>query len=103
MGKRCVGHTKSMESTTNPSKEQEMSQQSKSKPETIHVAHLTWETPEYEAADGTEVAHVAGYVLEIAPHGKRWVYEARTTSEVSEAPEIVTAGEAASRGGALRS
>jgi hypothetical protein len=99
-----------METNRYTSKEKSMSQQQKPRPKApvIHVSHVDWQPTEW--SDDPEAATMTqyGYELVIAPerddNGKivRWVYEARATSEISETPEIVTAGNAASRGGAMR-
>lgn len=74
--------------------------------DTCHVDHLTWQTPEW-ADEGSEalVAYHAGYELEIGPSGERankWDWLCKMTAAISEPPELVACGTAASVSGAKR-
>jgi hypothetical protein len=74
----------------------------------FHVANL--EFTQYEASDDPQAvsAIVSGYEMVIEPERDenqkivRWSYLAQATSEVSETPEVLDAGQAASLTGAQR-
>lgn len=74
--------------------------------DTCHVDHLTWQKPEWADEDSEAlIAHHAGYELEIG-RSREWAnkfdWSCRMTAAISETPELVDCGTAASVSGAKR-
>ena len=73
---------------------------------TIYVAELQWSRPEWadDPDSEAETAEAAGYVFELAPSTERqhkFDWSVRATAAISETPDVIGSGTAASRKGAI--
>lgn len=72
----------------------------------VHVGDIEWSKPEWADDDSQALTVIAsGYELEIGQNvedPKKWDWSCRMTAEISETPELVDCGTAASVSGAKR-
>lgn len=74
------------------------------KPRAIPFGEIAWQKPEWASEDSEAlVASVEGFEFEIGrcpDHRRKWDWAVKATAAVSETPELIVSGSAASKSGA---